>query len=151
MSASITTMKDPEGNVLYPKTKTDAIYDGSSNRLDQTLTSIQNNLKTYELSFDNYVTLDTEKVIKAGNASICSIGKMIIMQIDVTTKTNISGSVIIGSTTLKPKKTIFPVAIKWTTSREYNACEINNSTGNITIFDTVANNEYTILATYAIP
>ena len=44
MNASITTIKEPDGDILYPKTKTEAVYDDSNNRLDQTLTSIQGDL-----------------------------------------------------------------------------------------------------------
>ena len=44
MNASITTIKEPDGDILYPKTKTEAVYDNSNNRLDQTLSSIQGDL-----------------------------------------------------------------------------------------------------------
>lgn len=46
--ASITTMKDPEGNVLYPKTRTDAVYDSSSNRLDQTISDMDSDISSLQ-------------------------------------------------------------------------------------------------------
>lgn len=48
MNASITTLKDPEGNVLYPKTRTDAAYDGSGNRLDQTISGMNTNISSLQ-------------------------------------------------------------------------------------------------------
>ena len=59
MNASITTIKEPDGDILYPKTKTEAVYDDSNNRLDQTLTSINSQLtsKTGELDFANATSI----------------------------------------------------------------------------------------------
>lgn len=40
----IDTLKDTLGNIVYPKTRTDAIYDSEGNRLDSTLTRLDKSL-----------------------------------------------------------------------------------------------------------
>ena len=75
MNASITTIKEPDGDILYPKTKTEAVYDNSNNRLDQTLSSINSQLTNKQIT---NLSIDTTKitvgsydcVVKAG---ICFI------------------------------------------------------------------------------
>ena len=79
MSASITTMKEPDGDILYPKTKTEAVYDNNNNRLDQTLASIDSQITTQEItsattiaSLAANVPADTVKRYRASQKNLFS-------------------------------------------------------------------------------
>lgn len=73
--AIIKSLKDKMDNIIYPKTKTSAIYDDSNNRLDHTLKTINENITSHTHS--NFATreemeqkADKEKnILKSYSAS----------------------------------------------------------------------------------
>lgn len=173
MNASISTMKEPDGNILYPKTKTEAVYDNSNNRLDQTLASIQGDLGSKSsasavagndafskistlnsdltpetLTFDSYISFDSAKASKTGTNYIIKEGNKVFAQINFNTKSGISGTQIIGTTTLKPKGDIYTVAINWANNSVVPIAVL--ASGNIKIYNASASTEYSLYVPYVI-
>ena len=74
MSAYNSTLKDGDGNYLYPKTLEENVYDSSSNRLDQKISTIQSNITQLnsDLASDRisviYRTLDNVSLVAGFNA-----------------------------------------------------------------------------------
>ena len=60
MAARIKTLLDALGNKLYPKTKTNAVYDSNNNTLDTILTAKQN-------ATDNSLETDSKTIVGAIN------------------------------------------------------------------------------------